>query len=137
MSAKPFTSKVKQVKIVLSPSTEEWKSIRFQYEQLTGTTNTYDKPEVWNELVEKFTKTLIVENISLKEAEVIAEPIRIMFPAQHVNIYGDDNSFIGNVTWNDQMKMFWEYPTYTDLGNKLKEARMAEAKGLGLIASWE
>jgi hypothetical protein len=39
MSAKPFTSKVKQVRIVLTPSIEEWKSIRFQYEQLTGTTN--------------------------------------------------------------------------------------------------
>jgi hypothetical protein len=60
-----------------------------------------------------------------------------MFPGQHVNIYGDDNSFIGNVTWNDQMKMFWEYPTYTDLGNKLREARMAEAKQLNLIASFE
>jgi hypothetical protein len=35
------------------------------------------------------------------------------------------------------MKMFWEYPTYTDLGNKLREARMAEAKQLNLIASFE
>ena len=137
MSAKPFTSKVKQVKIVLSPSTEDYKSIRFQYEEQTGTANTYDKPDVWNSLIAKFAKTLIVENISLTEAEAIAEPIRIMFPGQHVNIYGDDNSYIGNVTWNDQMKMFWEYPTYTDLGNKLREARMAEAKELGLIASFE
>jgi hypothetical protein len=137
MSAKPFTSKVKQVKIVLSPSTEDYKSIRFQYEQQTGTNNTYDKPDVWDSLIAKFAKALIVENISLTEAEAIAEPIRIMFPDQHVNIYGDDNSYIGNVTWNDQMKMFWEYPTYTDLGNKLRENRMAEAKQLNLIASWE
>jgi hypothetical protein len=125
MSAKPFTSKVKQVKIVLSPSTEDYKSIRQQ------------RRDLWDSLIAKFTKTLIVENISLTEAEAIAEPIRIMFPGQHVNIYGDDNSYIGNVTWNDQMKMFWEYPTYTDLGNKLREARMAEAKELGLIASFE
>ena len=137
MSAKPFTSKVKQVKIVLSPSTNDYKSIRFRYEELTGTTNTYEHPDVWGAFVESYTKTLIVENISLTEAEAIAEPIRIMFPDQHVNIYGDDNSYIGNVTWNDQMKMFWEYPTYTDLGNKLREARMAEAKQLNLIASWE
>lgn len=137
MSAKPFTSKVKHVKIVLSPSTEEYKSARFQYEQQTGTDNTYAKPDVWDSLIAKFAKTLIVENISLTEAQTIAEPIRIMFPDQHVNIYGDDNSYIGNVTWNDQMKMFWEYPTYTDLGNKLKENRIVEAKQLNLIASWE
>jgi hypothetical protein len=134
---KPFENKVSEVKIVLSPSTEDYKSIRFQYEQQTGTTNTYEKPDLWDSLIAKFAKTLIVENISLTEAEAIAEPIRIMFPDQHVNLYGSDNSFIGNVTWNDQLKMFWGYPTYTEIGKSIMAKRTEEQAALGIQPSWE
>jgi hypothetical protein len=133
---KPFENKVPEVKIVLSPSTADYKLIRDNYE-LTGTDNTYEYPEVWAALVESYTKTLIVENISIREAEAIAEPIRIMFPDQHVNLYGSDNSFIGNVTWNDQLKMFWGYPTYTEIGKSIMAKRTEEQAALGIQPSWE
>jgi hypothetical protein len=137
MSTKPFTKTLPQVKIVLSPSTEDYRSIRFQYEQITGTDNTYENPELWNELVAKFTKTLIVENISIKEAEAIAEPIRMMHPDQHVNLYGSDDSFIGNTTWNDQWKMFWGYPTYTPAGKAVMAKRLREQAEKSILPSWE
>lgn len=133
---KPFTKKLSEVKIVLSPSSADYKLMRGNYE-LSGSDNVYEYPEVWASLVESYNKTLIVENVSIREAEAIAEPIRIMFPDQHVNIYGNDNSFIGNVTWNDQLKMFWEYPTYTEIGKAIMAKRKEEQDALGIQSSWE
>jgi hypothetical protein len=35
------------------------------------------------------------------------------------------------------MKMFWEYPVFTAVGEQLKQVRIAEAAEKNLIASWE
>jgi hypothetical protein len=136
MSTKPFTKTLPQVKIVLTPSPEDYKLIRSNYE-LTGTDNTYEYPWVWNTLVKSYTKTLVLENISMKEAEAIAEPIRMMHPDQHVNLYGSDDSFIGNTTWNDQWKMFWGYPTYTPAGKAIMAKRLREQAEKSILPSWE
>jgi|LakMenEpi03Aug12_release.lakeMendotaPanAssembly.Ray.scaffolds.fasta_scaffold308431_1 hypothetical protein len=136
MITKPITKTLPHVKIVLTPSSEDYKLIKVNYE-LSGTSNPYEYPELWDGLVKSYTKTLIVENISIKDAEAIAEGIRMMFPDQHVNLYGSDDSYIGNTTWNDQLNMFWGYPTYTPAGKAVMAKRMAEQAEKGILPSWE
>ena len=134
---KPFTKRVAEVKIVLSPSSAQYQDARTRYSEITNVHEISENPNVWDSLIEARTATLVLENISIREAEAIAEPIRIMFPDQHVNIYGNDNSFIGNVTWNDQLKMFWGYPTYTEVGKAIMEKRTNEMAVNGIHPSWE
>ena len=134
---KPFTKRVSEVKIVLSPSPAQYQDARTRYSEITNVHEISENPNIWDSLIEARTATLVLENISIREAEAVAEPIRIMFPDQHVNIYGNDNSFIGNVTWNDQLKMFWEYPTYTEIGKSIMAKRTKEQDALGIQSSWE
>jgi hypothetical protein len=134
---KPFTKRVSEVKIVLSPSPAQYQDARYRYSDLTGVDDISENPNIWDSLIEARTATLVLENVSIEEAEAIAEPIRIMFPDQHVNIYGNDNSFIGNVTWNDQLKMFWGYPTYTEIGKSIMAKRTEEQAEKGIQPSWE
>jgi len=122
--------------VSLSPSPLTYAEIRREYLTRTGTEDTYEFPEIWKELIKRRTVSLVLENVSFDEASAFAEPLRIAHPDQHVNNYDEVGSFIGNTTWNDQMKMFWEYEVYTEYGNYLRNQRIAEAKELGLIASW-
>lgn len=134
---KPFTKRTAEVKIVLSPSRKEYEDARFRYEEITGTNDTYENPNIWNSLVEDRTTTLVLENVSIEEAEVVAEPIRMMFPEQNVNIISANGDFVGNVTWNDQLKMFWGYPTYTEIGKAIMAKRTEEQAEKGIQPSWE
>ena len=134
---KPFTKRTAEVKIVLSPSRKEYEDARFRYEEITGTNDTYENPNIWNSLVEDRTTTLVLENVSIEEAEVVAEPIRMMFPEQNVNIISANGDFVGNVTWNDQLKMFWGYPTYTEIGKAVMAKRTEEQAEKGIQPSWE
>jgi hypothetical protein len=134
---KPFTKRVAEVKIVLSPSSAQYQDARYRYSEITGTDDTYENPNIWNSLVEDRTTTLVLENVSIEEAEVVAEPIRMMFPDQNVNIISANGDFVGNVTWNDQLKMFWGYPTYTEIGKSIMAKRKEEQDALGIQASWE
>lgn len=125
----------REVKIVLSPSEEALKTLREEYQKLVG--EEYDA-DLWRKMYAEASTVTVYKNITLNDAQKIAEPIRIQHPDQHVNIIADEGrSWIGNVTWNDQMQMFFEYQTYTEEGKKLAEARQKEAKELGIIASWE
>jgi len=134
---KPFTKRTAEVKIVLSPSRKEYEAARYRYSEITGTDDTYENPNIWNSLVEDRTTTLVLENVSIEEAEVVAEPIRMMFPDQNVNIISANGDFVGNVTWNDQLKMFWGYPTYTEIGKSIMAKRKEEQDALGIQSSWE
>ena len=134
---KPFTKKLSEVKIVLSPSPAQYQDARHRYSEITGTDDTYENPNIWDGLIEARRSTLVLENVSMKEAEAVAEPIRIMFPDQCVTLYGSDSSFIGNVTWNDQLKMFWGYPTYTKAGKAIMSKRMEEQAEKSILPSWE
>jgi len=134
---KPFTKRVSEVKIVLSPSPAQYQDARYRYSEITGTDDTYENPNIWDSLIETRTTTLVLENVSIKEAEAVAEPIRMMFPDQNVNIISANGDFVGNVTWNDQLKMFWGYPTYTEIGKSIMEKRKAEQDALGIQSSWE
>ena len=134
---KPFTKRVAEVKIVLSPSPAQYQDARYRYSEITGTDDTYENPNIWDSLIEARTATLVLENVSIKEAEAVAEPIRMMFPDQNVNIISANGDFVGNVTWNDQLKMFWGYPTYTEIGKSIMEKRKAEQDALGIQSSWE
>lgn len=127
-----------QVRIVLSPSKEQYTQIRIEYAAQTGLDNPYEYPELWDKLCKAAQTEWILENVTFDEAQAFAEPFRIANPGQHVSLYNDDtSSFIGNTTWNDQMNLFWEYPVYTIEGEKIKQGRLEEAREMGLIASWE
>lgn len=124
------------VTIQLSPSTEQYQLIRGEYEALTGTDNMYEHREIWDKICKTYWKTWEHKGISLKQAQAIAEPIRIAHPDQNVNIVAG-KSFIGNTSWNDQLKMFFEYETYTEEGAAIMKARQEEAARLGIKAAWE
>jgi hypothetical protein len=75
--------------------------------------------------------------VTLEEAEIWAEPIRISHPDQCVTISYGEGSFIGYTSWTDQMEMFWEYPVYTEIGLLAQTWRRRIAKDKELIASYE
>lgn len=93
-------------------------------------------PEIFDAIADKQKQVWVLENKTFTEAQAFAEPIRIANPDQCVSLY-TENGFIGNTTWNDQIKMFWEYPVYTELGAEIMMMRQSEAADQGLIASWE
>jgi hypothetical protein len=129
--------KQSEVRITISPSPLEYSAIMKEYSLLTGSTNYYDNPDLYNEISNRIRKEIILENVSLNEAQAFAEPIRIAFPDQGVSLHAGENSFIGNTSWNDQLKMFFEYPTFTEIGKTIMENRKAEANAMGIQASWE
>jgi len=132
-----MNQKQSEVRITISPSPLEYAAIMKEYSLLTGSTNYYDNPDLYNEISNRTRKEIILENVSLNEAQAFAEPIRIAFPDQCVSIHAGENSFIGNTSWNDQLKMFFEYPTFTEIGKTIMENRKAEANAMGIQASWE
>ena len=95
------------VRVRLSPSHEEYANARAEYEALTGTADTYEHNDIWNNIIDKYGKLWVLENISLLDAQKFAEPIRIANPNECVSLYTDDKSFIGNTSWADQMKHFF------------------------------
>ena len=98
----------------------------------------YDNLELWESLVKSYRTTWELNDITFKQAQAFAEPIRIAHPDQCVSLYNEETrSFIGNTSWNDQLEMFWEYPTYTKEGSEIMSVRQTSAKEEGLIASWE
>jgi hypothetical protein len=128
----------KQVRISLSPSQEQYAQIRAEYLVKTGSDNYYDFPDIFDQMVKDVRQEWTLENVTFTQAQAFAEPIRIANPDQCVTLYNDKNgSFIGNTTWNDQIKMFWEYPVYTEQGAEIMLMRQTEAADQGLIASWE
>jgi hypothetical protein len=128
----------KQVRISLSPSQEQYAQIRAEYLVKTGSDNYYDFPDIFDQMVQDVRQEWTLENVTFTQAQAFAEPIRIANPDQCVTLYNDKNgSFIGNTTWNDQIKMFWEYPVYTEQGAEIMLMRQTEAADQGLIAAWE
>lgn len=137
-SYQKFKSDIRKVlTITLSPSTADYQTARAEYEALTGTDNTYTHSDIWDRIIKAYDKQWVYNNISLDAGQTIAEPIRLAHPDQCVSLHTDDKCFIGNTTWNDQMKMFWEYETYTPEGAALAAARKAVCDAEGKIAAWE
>lgn len=137
-SYEAFQNKKRSViTVTLSPSAEVMKKVYDEYERITGTDNTYEHREVYEALYKEARTEFTLNNRSFAEAEVFAESIRIDNPDQNVNISDGEGNFVCHVTWNDQMKMFFEYPTYTQRGLALAMKRQAEAAEQGVVASWE
>ena len=132
-----MNQKQSEVKITVSPSSVEHKMIMAEYQSKTGSDNYYDNREVYDEIYNRFRKEISLEDVSLNEAQAFAEPIRIAYPDQCVTLYTGTNSFIGNTSWNDQLKMFFEYPTFTLIGERIMANRKTEANAQGVIAAWE
>jgi hypothetical protein len=132
-----MNEKQSEVKIAISPSALECQFINAEYERLTGSINYYDHPEKHDEIYKRFRKEITLQDVTLAEAQAFAEPIRIANPDQCVSLSTGKNSYIGNTTWNDQLKMFFEYPTYTEFGKQIMDKRKAEANAQGVKASWE
>ena len=126
-----------EVKITISPSALEYAEIIKEYTLLTGSTNYYDNPDLYEQISNSIRKEILLENVSLNEAQAFVEPIRIAFPDQCVSLHAGENSFVGNTTWNDQLKMFFEYETFTNIGKTIMENRKIEANAQGIQASWE
>ena len=135
--AKWMNQKQSEVRIHISPSAFETQFINEEYKRKTGTDNYYDFPEIHDSIRERFRRVITLQDITLNEAQAFAEPIRIAHPDQCVSLYAGENSFIGNTTWNDQLEMFFEYPTYTEIGKEIMTKRKAEAEAQGVKASWE
>ena len=132
-----WMNKVQETVIIqLSPTTEQYQLALAEYEALTGTDNPYEHRTIYNDIVRTYWTEWVHNGISLKQAQAIAEPIRIAHPDQNVNICAG-KSFIGNTSWNDQLKMFFEYETYTEEGAAIMFARQKEAAQLGIKAAWE
>jgi hypothetical protein len=133
-----MTSIQKQVRIVLSPSLEQYSQIRAEFLAQSGSDDYYSNPNLFDKITKGIQKEWTLDNVTFGEAQCFAEPIRIANPDQCVSLYNDKtNSFIGNTSWNDQMEMFWEYPVYSIEGAEIKEARQMMAEEQGLCASWE
>lgn len=96
----------------------------------------YNDRETYEEIEKKYRTEIVLRDTTWLEAQVFAEPIRIAYPGQCVSLYGG-NSFIGNTTWNDQMKMFFGYPVYTPYGEKLKAEANEYAEAEGIPMAWE
>lgn len=128
----------KQVRVVLSPSHLQYVQIRAKYFATTGSDSIYENRELWDSLVKASQTEWEFNDITFTQAQSFAEPIRIAHPDQCVSLYNEDNgSFIGNTSWNDQVKMFWEYPVYTEEGAAIMSMRQLEASEKNLIAAWE
>lgn len=123
------------INATMSPSAQACAEIREEFKAATGSDNYYDNRDLWEHMYDKACVKFTFTDMSLKEAQAILEHNRIANPDQNVSLSAG-KSYIGNVTWNDQMKMFWEYETYTEQGAKLAAARKAECDALGLIAAW-
>ena len=66
--------------------------------------------------------SITLENATMLEACKFAEGLRISHPAQNVNVSADKEGgdFICNVSWNDQMRHYPEYPIYTEEGTMIQ-----------------
>jgi hypothetical protein len=132
-----LNTKQEEIKAIFSPSSEVAKIVRAEIASQTGSDNYYDNPEMFDTALEAASTQFKFKNKSFNEVQTLMEPLRIANPDSGCSLYTLNGDFIGNVTWNDQMSMFWEYETYSDLGKKLASLRKQEAEQEGLIASWE
>ena len=124
------------INAIMSPAPGVCAKLIQEFKAATGTDNTYANEELWETMYKNACVHYEFNDMSLKQAQAILEHKRIANPDQNISLYAG-KSYIGNVTWNDQMKMFWEYETYTEQGAKIAAARKAECDALGKIASWE
>lgn len=125
-----------KITLTISADSLQQKAIYDEFQDRTGTDNPYDNIELYRELTTKHTTNIDLWGMTWQQAQAFAEPLRIAHPDQCISL-SSGNSFIGNTTWNDQMKMFWEYSVYTPYGEKLKAERLRLAEQLGQTASWE
>jgi len=124
--------------ITMSPSAEDRKKIMSEYMAETGTDNSYEYNDVYERIYRKYVYKETLNNVTLHEAQVYAEPLRIKNPDLNVNVTVEGgSSFICNTTLNDQMQMFFEYETYTDEGKRLQEIARKKAASENRRASYE
>ena len=131
-----INKKREKVIILISLSTLEHAEVSKEFKYLTGSDNPYENIDQWNIIKSRHQRKIELENVSLLEAEKFAEPIRIVNPDECISIISGDG-YIGNVSWNDQVRIFFEYPTYTKIGKSIIDKRKEEAKRLGIQASFE
>jgi hypothetical protein len=117
------TTDIHNFRISLSPSTDQLTAIREQLVEQFGTdVNQFsDEYSTAFDAAYRAACTDVLVRCTEHDAQVIAEPIRMQFPDRHVNLYWtpegtEYNNYIGNTTWNDQMKMYPEYAVYTHAG---------------------
>ncbi len=138
-----FLDKIrKEVIIDYSPqlSKDIYDAIRTKAEEIAGEAGEERGTfEIISDLHRELHVNVKLTNSSFRQALTIAEPWRMDNPRAFANIQDpNENSWIGNVTWEDQMEMFWGYETYTEAGHAASFARNEEAKAKGINGpSWE
>lgn len=129
-----------QKEIILSISNDcnQRRAIDEQYFAVTGSDNPYDNLDYYRALEKEHRTEIVLKDMSWKEAQIFAEPIRIAHPDQCISLSSPDgSSFIANVSWNDQMKMFFGYEVFTAYGEKLKKEANEYAETNGIPMAWE
>jgi hypothetical protein len=125
-----------EICVFLSPSKEDYQKISAEFKAATGSDNPYDNKDLHDEIYRKYMRKDVLNNCTLYDAQVYAEPIRIQHPDRNVSITAN-KAYIGNTTWEDQMQMFFEYEVYTPEGKKLQEEARIRAKAENRVASFE
>lgn len=131
------------IEVTLSPSFEDCQIVDKIFNEKYGEVNYFDFRDEYAEIYKQYLKKFEFINCTYFQAETFAEKLRIQYPDRHVNLYSDfdenknPKSYIGNTTWNVQMKMFPEYPVYTPEGLKQKkEALLKYHAHLVEIGNW-
>jgi hypothetical protein len=131
-----------EIELIIGLSPAERQAANREYEELTGNDpveSYYSDRETYEAIEKKHRTGITLRNMSWREAQVFAEPIRIAHPDQNVSLYtkGPKGSWIGYTTWNDQMEMFFGYEVYTPYGEVLKRERNEYAEAEGIPMAWE
>ena len=69
------------VSIYLTPGPDEYKSIYAKLKEITGSDNRWEHSDVYHELFKQHCESIAYTNMTLDEAETLAEPLRIAYPA--------------------------------------------------------
>jgi hypothetical protein len=131
-----------EIELIVGLSPAERQVSDREYLKLTGNDpvwSYYNDRETYEEIENKYRTKITLRDISWREAQVFAEPIRIAHPDQNVSLYtkGPKGSWIGYTTWSDQMEMFFGYDVFTPYGAKLKRERNEYAEAEGIPMAWE
>jgi len=130
----------REEKIILSIGLDEYRrrEVEDEYLDRSGSDNPYHDYDLYRKIEAAHRTEIVLRGMTWHEAQVFAEPIRIAHPDQNITLYNPDySSFIGNTTWNDQMKMFFGYPVFTPYGEKLKAEANLHAEINGIAMAWE
>ena len=110
----------------ISPSELQFIAIYAEYEALTGSDNQYEFPETFEEIYAKHAVSIPLPNMTMVEARVFAEPIRIALKDQCITLTSPDRHIVSYTSWAEQLEFDYQYPTHTKVGAIIMATRIKE-----------